>query len=235
MTMGSIHLIGGGWDEPEVYRPFVEAAGPLPRIACVVLDEGDGQVQFARWASVLRELAPCQPVPVLVPVGSRLSAHQLGSADGLLVCGGLTPAYAAALAPAAAALQDWLADRPYCGFSAGAAIAANRAVVGGWRDGELEVCPEDSAEDIDQLRVVDGLGLVDLMVDVHCAQWGTLPRLVAALGPSGRGVGLDENTALQFVDGEVTVTGLGAAHHVVVADGEARVRTYRSGSRLPSG
>ncbi|MDX6227608.1 MAG: cyanophycinase [Frankiales bacterium] len=233
--MGSIHLIGGGWDEPEVYRPFLDAAGLRPQIACVVLDQGDGQVQFSRWATVLRELAPCLPVPVLVPVGAKLSTHQLGDVDGLLVCGGLTPAYASSLAPMASHLQDWLADRPYCGFSAGAAIAATRALVGGWREGEVEVCPEDAGEDLDQVAVVDGLGLVDLMVDVHCAQWGTLPRLIAALGPSGRGVGLDENTALQVVAGEITVTGLGAAHQVVVADGEARVRTYRAGSRLPWG
>jgi cyanophycinase len=136
------------------------------------------------------------------------------------------------LSPVAKGLRHWLADRPYCGFSAGAAIAATRAVIGGWRDGEVEVCPEDSSEDLDQVSVVEGLGLVDLMVDVHCAQWGTLPRLIAGLGSSGRGVGLDENTALQLSEGELTVTGLGAAYYVVAAGGSVQVSTYRAGSRL---
>ncbi len=231
--MASLHLIGGGWDEPAVFEPFLDAAGAQPVIACVVLDEGDGQVQFTRWATVLRELAPCRPTAVLVPVVGQLSVSQLGDADALLVCGGLTPAYAAAVAPVAESLRGWLRDRPYCGFSAGSAIAATRALVGGWRDGEVEVCPEDSGEDLDQLSVVDGLGLLDLMIDVHCAQWGTLPRLIAALGPSGRGLGIDENTALH-VDGDtMTVTGLGAVHHVLAADGASEVRSFRAGSTLP--
>jgi cyanophycinase len=226
--MGSIHLIGGGWDEPSVYAPFLDAAGTHAVIACVVLDEGDGLVQFNRWATVLREVAPCRPLAVLVPLGGRLSVSQLNGADALLVCGGLTPAYAAGLAPVAATLRDWLADRPYCGFSAGAAIASTRAVVGGWREDEVEVCPEDASEDLDQVSVVAGLGLVDQTVDVHCAQWGTLPRLIAALGRSGTGVGIDENTALHLVDGTRTVTGLGSVREVTVADGVAEVRTLRA-------
>jgi cyanophycinase len=97
----------------------------------------------------------------------------------------------------------------------------------------VPVCPEDSSEDLDQVTVVEGLGLVDLMVDVHCSQWGTLPRLITALGLGGSGVGIDENTVLRLVDGEMSVSGLGAVHHVVVTDGVAEVRAWRSGSRLP--
>jgi cyanophycinase len=232
--MSSIHLIGGGWAEPDLYRPFLDQAGTQPVIACVVLDEGDGPAQFARWAGALRQVATCEPVPVLVPEGSTLALPALDGADALLVCGGLTPAYAAALAPVAAGLRAWLTGRPYCGFSAGSAIASTRAVVGGWRDGVVPVCPEDSSEDLDQVTVVDGLGLVDLMVDVHCSQWGTLPRLITALGLGGSGVGIDENTVLRLVDGERSVSGLGAVHHVVVTDGVAQVRAWRSGSRLPT-
>lgn len=231
--MSSLHLIGGGWAAPNLYGPFLDAAGGQPAIACVVLDEGDGPAEFARWAGALRQVAACEPVPVLVPEGSTLALSTLDGADALLVCGGLTPAYAAALAPVAAGLRSWLATRPYCGFSAGSAIAATRAVVGGWRDREVEVCPEDAGEDLDQVAVVDGLGLLDLMIDVHCAQWGTLPRLIAALGGDGTGVGIDENTALHVVDGEMSVSGLGAVHHVVAVAGEARVRPLRTGSRLP--
>lgn len=229
--MRSLHLIGGGWDPAAattLYGPFLEACGPRPTIACVVLDEGDGDTQFARWATVLRQVSACEPVPVLVPVGAGLDSLDVG--DGVLVCGGLTPAYAAALNLLAV---GWLGDRPYCGFSAGAAVAAVRAVVGGWRDGEVEVCPEDASEDLDQVTVVDGLGLVDLTIDVHCAQWGTLPRLIAALGPSGSGVGLDENTALHVRGDEAEVTGSGSVHHVVVAGGVATVRTARAGDMVP--
>lgn len=229
--MGSTHLIGGGWDPlaaPDVYGPFLDAAGRHPVVACVVVDEGDGDEQFARWAVALGSVASCEPVPVLVPVGGVLSVDALGSADALLVCGGLTPAYAAAMSPAAHGLRDWLAERPYCGFSAGAAVAAGRAVVGGWLDGTVPVCPDDAGEDLDQVTVVEGLGLVDAMVDVHCAQWGTLPRLIAALRNDGKGFGIDENTCLHVVDGELSVSGLGSVHEVRKADGVAEVRTLRA-------
>ena len=235
MALSSVHLIGGGWDDASataVYGPFLAAAGP--RIACVVLDEGDGEAQFGRWAPVLQGVAACEPVPVLVPLGAALDVAALADADGLLVCGGLTPAYADALAPAADAVRAWLAGgRPYAGFSAGAAVASARAVVGGWLSDGVPVCPEDSSEDLDEVAVVPGLGLLDLTVDVHCAQWGTLPRLLAALGPGDAGLALDEDTALHLTSDGAVVAGRGAVRLVrVAADGAATVTTHRAGARL---
>ncbi len=231
-----------------MYGPFLERAGASPVVACVVLDEGDGTARFARWADVLRRTAPCEPVPVLVPEGGRLSVGELGAADALLVCGGLTPAYAAALVPSGVELLAWLAegDRPYGGFSAGASVAAVRAVVGGWRAGGVAVCPEDAAEDLDQVSVVDGLGLVPWSVDVHCAQWGTLPRLLSVVGAGGRdgggvgggragvGVGIDENTALHVDGDSAVVGGLGAVRHVVATATGAAVTTFLAGASVPS-
>ncbi|WP_157936919.1 type 1 glutamine amidotransferase family protein [Geodermatophilus chilensis] len=240
--MRTVHLIGGGWDPSAaaaLYGPFLEAAGAVPTVAALVLDEGDGEAEFVRWAEVLRRTARCEPVPLLVPLGGRLDPAALGDADALLVCGGLTPAYAAALAPAAEELRTWLAEgeRPCAGFSAGAAVAAGRAVVGGWRDGGVRVCPEDAAEDLDEVSLVAGLGLVPWTVDVHCAQWGTLPRLLTAVaagrtGPA-RGLALDEDTAVH-VDGEgARVAGHGTAW-LVDGDGPvATVTPLRAGDRVP--
>lgn len=232
-------LVGGGWTVAArglVWGPFLDAVGRGRTVACVVLDEGDGAQQFSRWAEALAATAPCRPVPVLVPEGGRLDVAGLGDAAGLLVCGGLTPAYAAALAPVAGELRDWLADgpRPYAGFSAGAAVAAADALVGGWRDGEVPVCPPDAGEDLDQVTVTAGLGLVPFTVDVHATQWGTLPRLLAAVrrGAVARGVALDEDTAL-LVDGdEMTVQGLGRVHVVLPATEGALVRSVGAGQRL---
>src|SRR4051794_19694129 len=109
--MNSVHLLGGGWDlaaAPALYGPFLDAAGATPTVATVVLDEGDGQAQFDRWAEVLRRTAKCDPEPVLVPLGGRLQISALGDADALLVCGGLTPAYADALVPVADEIRSWL-------------------------------------------------------------------------------------------------------------------------------
>ena len=59
-------------------------------------------------------------------------------------------------------------------------IAPRRALLGGWRLGSTAVTHEDNAEDLDQVTVVDGLGLVSSTVEVHTSQWGTLV-------PPGRG------------------------------------------------
>lgn len=247
-----IFLIGGGWSaghRDAVWGPFLQratgrAAGGPPSIACIVVDEGDGPDQVQRWAGVLGQTAVCTPVPVLVPLGSGLSDDQraaVAAAHGLLVCGGLTPAYAESLAGVGGLIRDLVAAGvPYAGFSAGAAVAAGRAVVGGWRDGGVPVCPEDAGEDLDEVTVVDGLGLVPFAVDVHAAQWGTLPRLVAAVagGLVDSGVAVDEDTVLQVaVDGSVTVAGAGRAHLVRRpghgADG-VRVTSYAAGSAVPT-
>lgn len=223
-TASSVHLLGGGWNAgAQMYGPFLDRAGSNPTIACVVLDEGDGPEQFARWEVVLRRTASCEPVPVLVALGGRLDVGALGDADGLLVCGGLTPAYADALVPVAGELLTWLAQgRPYAGFSAGAAIAPSRALIGGWRHDGAPVCPEEAAEDIEEVTVRPGLGLVDVTVDVHCSQWGTLPRLKAALTTMTgvAGIGLDEDTAVHCYPDHTTVTGLGHAHQATSRGGK---------------
>lgn len=70
-------------------------------------------------------------------------------------------------------MRGRLADggRPYAGSSAGGAVAAETALVGGWRSDGVAVCPEDAAEDLDDVTVTAGLGLVPWLVDVHCALW----------------------------------------------------------------
>jgi cyanophycinase len=60
------------------------------------------------------------------------------------------------------------------------------------------VAPEDAAEELDELAVRPGLGLVDFAVDVHAAQWGTVGRMIAAVeaGLVECGVAIDEHTVL---------------------------------------
>ncbi|MFC5379897.1 peptidase S51 [Aquipuribacter nitratireducens] len=238
-----VQLIGGGWDDaarPGVYGPLLDVAGSGARVACVVLDEGDGHEQFRRWERVLLDTARCEPVPVLVPPGGLLDVADLGDADALLVCGGLTPAYADALVPAAGELRAWLAarDRPYAGFSAGTAVAGEHALVGGWRVDGVPVCPEDAGEDLDEVGVVAGLGLVPGSFDVHASTWGTLGRAVAAVA-SGRArscVAVDEGTAVQVVDGDARVVGTGAAWVVArAAGGSVAVTRVTAGGSVPLG
>ena len=246
-----VHLIGGGWTAEAaalVYGPFLREAGSHPRIGVLVIDEGDGPAQFARWSAVLLGVAPCRPHPLLVPIGEVFDPAVLDAVpavldsarpedlDALLVCGGLTPAYATALGPAAAQVQSWTADRPYCGFSAGAAVAATSAVVGGWLVDGRPVIPEDAAEDLDEVTVVPGLGLVPFVVDVHAAQWGTLARLLTPARLTGRpGIALDEDTVLSVSNDRILVGGPGHAHVAVPSDGTCAVRRYVAGETIEMG
>lgn len=222
-----VTLIGGGWELPAqvaCLRPFVEAAtsraeGRLPRIPFVWVDEGDGTVWSERWMALIAEVAKVDGLDVAVPIGGALDVARLEGAHGLFVCGGLTPAYADALAPAAEQVRRMVVEEglPYAGSSAGAAVASRRAVVGGYLERGRVVCPPDAAEDLDEVTVVAGLGLLDEMVDVHASAWGTLPRLAAAMTMTpdvGVGLGLDEDTAWHVTDEGVQVLGRNAVHRL---------------------
>lgn len=227
MLAVDITLIGGGWDvaaQIGCLRPYLAAAterstGGVPRVAFVWLDEGDGTDWGKRWMELVAEAGPVHPVDVAVAIGSTLNVERVRAADAVFVCGGLTPAYADALGPAAADLRRLVVEEgvPYAGSSAGAAVAARLAVVGGYLAGERVVCPPDAAEDLDPVTVVAGLGLVEEMVDVHASAWGTLPRLAAAMAMSpavGAGLALDEDTAWRVTDTGVQVLGRNAVHRL---------------------
>ncbi|WP_379228531.1 type 1 glutamine amidotransferase family protein [Nocardioides ginsengisoli] len=201
-------LIGGGREEEQVRRllaPFVEATGG-GEVACVVVDDGEG-VDLERWRGVLADAASVHDV--VLKEGRPLTAEDVAGAAGVFVAGGLTPLYAELVAPQRAAL----AGLPYAGFSAGAAIAAERAVVGGWQLDGTAICPEDAGEDLDELTVVDGLGRVGFAVDVHASQWGTTSRALQAVraGLVAEAYAVDEHTAVVVRDGAVEVAGAGAA------------------------
>jgi cyanophycinase len=199
---------------------FVRAAGGGPIVA-IVLDEGD-DTDPERWTGALRLAGAADARALVVSPARPPRAVDLADAAGVFVAGGWTPGYQESLV---AAGTDWLPrDRPYAGFSAGAAIAAAHAMVGGFRreDGGRPICAEEAGEDLEPLTVRPGLGLVPFAVDVHATQWGTFTRLVHAVdsGHVDEGWAIDEGTAL-VVDGAAAprVEGLGSAYRVA-RDGE---------------
>jgi cyanophycinase len=229
-------LIGGGREEDAVlaaHRPFVSALRDSGPVACLVLDEGP-DTDPARWEGNLRG-AGAPDVRVVVVSGDRpATADDVAGCSGVYVAGGLTPGYQEVLAGD----LGWLPrDVPYAGFSAGAAIAGRRAVVGGWRavvgGVEVAVVDDGAGEDLDPVTVRDGLGVVDVLIDVHAAQWGTLGRLChAVLAEGAEGWAVDEGTALECVDGDpVAVHGAGAAAQVLPGDdGGVAVRFFAAGA-----
>lgn len=223
----SIHLIGGGRDEARcaaVLAPFVTeamdaAASDRPVIALLLVLEPDDDSSVDRFRSLLLAAgAPEHAIRVeAILEGDRFRVEAVQGAHGIFVGGGLTPAYHDAFVDIADAVRARVADgAAYAGFSAGAAIAATHALVGGYRLDGIDVAPEDTGEEIDDLEVRPGLGLVAVTVDVHAAQWGTVGRLITAVqaGLAPRGVAIDEHTAF-VVDGVIErVRGVGRVWNV---------------------
>ena len=226
----SIHLVGGGWspgDDAGLYDLFVAEAAvrgaavgrTVPRVAVLVVVAGDVPSEQFRtgWPVTIAAGGRCDPQVTVVAAGDAFDTRVLSDVDGLVVAGGLTPAYLDAVAPIVDQVRLLVADGlPYLGFSAGAMIAADTALAGGWLIGDVPVCPESAAEDLDEVTLAEGLGLVDLAVDVHAAQWGTLSRLVAATeaGLVRGGVAIDEGTALVVGEGALVVLGTGSVWRV---------------------
>ncbi|WP_173921969.1 Type 1 glutamine amidotransferase-like domain-containing protein [Agromyces sp. Marseille-P2726] len=228
----SVHLVGGGWaDEPDgaVYTAFIAEAAtraaasarPIPRIAVIAVRDGDELEHAARLVAAALPGGEFEAHVTAVPLTGPVPATAFADVDGILVGGGLTPIYRDLLEPHFGELRRQVAAGvPYLGFSAGAAIAADTALVGGWRIGEVPVAPEESSEELDEVTVAAGIGLIDVAVDVHVAQWGTLTRLVAAVeaGLVEGGLGIDEHTVLIVGDGGFTVTGRGSVWRVLPSE-----------------
>ena len=68
---------------------------------------------------------------------------------------------------------------------------------------------------------------------MHCAQWGTLPRLLTVLAGGGRGLALDEDTAVHLDGDGARVAGRGTAWLVDGGGATVGVTATRAGHRLP--
>lgn len=205
----SIFLAGAGPDPgafPEPFDRFVRdvqarsGGERSARIAVVVHHRGGnpGEV-LPEYADPLLARGPIDVVPVLLRADCPADPAVFGGVHGLVVGGGLTPAYWAGLRASASAISRLIAAGvPYLGFSAGAMVAPGRALIGGYLINGTEVCGEECSEDLGEVEIRDGLGLAPFAVEVHAAQAGTLSRAVAAVaaGLVDRAVAVDENTAL---------------------------------------
>lgn len=244
--MTKIFLIGGGWcveTFPETYGRFLESAAKSGerRIAIIVAEEdgADSHAQFLRFFEALESvgLTSAEAFEIIVSAKKPLILEDLNQINptGIFVCGGLIPAYADALC----ADKSWLDfvnenTIPFCGFSAGAAIAAKNAIIGGWQreigEKTIQIADENAAEDLDLLEIREGLGLVNFAVEVHATQWGTLSRLVHAVDSEKtiEGFAIDENTMLE-IDGEnFKIFGAGCVYRVEKENGAIKIEIFQS-------
>lgn len=245
-----VFLIGGGWQTetfPQTYGRFLQAAAQSgqSRIAFIVAEEvgADAREQFLRFFRAFETigLKQADAFEIIVSAEKPLSKENLAEIEpgGVFVCGGLTPAYFDALCID----KSWLGfleenKIPYCGFSAGASVASENAVIGGWRrkinNQIVEIAGENAGEDLDFLDVRRGLGLVSFAVDVHATQWGTLSRLVHAVDArfADEGVAIDENTMLEISENRVSVHGAGNIYLVRRTENQTAIDIFQSGTHI---
>lgn len=244
--MTRIFLIGGGWRAEtfsETYGRFLRGAarGGQRRIAIVVVEEpgADLRAQFLRFCKAFETvgLDLTEAFKLIVSRDNPLTKEKLEQikATGVFVCGGLTPAYFDALCLDKSWLEYLFENRiPYCGFSAGASVAAEKAIIGGWRreinNRIIQIADENAGEDLDLLDVRNGLSLVPFTIEVHAAQWGTLSRLVHAVDAklADEGWAIDENTMLEFTEKNVSVSGAGCAYRIRRENGEITVKIFQA-------
>ncbi len=103
------------------------------------------------------------------------------------------------------------------------------------------MCDEDWSEELGELEVRPGLGLVPFTVDVHTSQAGLLGRTTSLLQLSGvdRAVGIDEGTCLTVHQERTSratgqVRGRGFVWDVRRRDGEeVLLRRFVAGQDFP--
>jgi cyanophycinase len=243
--MPAIFLHGGGDHAESRSNTFgrfaralrVEQPGPLALVVAEATDD-DRAASFQDYSVIFQaagvdagQIAPLFVAPIQPLTYSALAEMRPA---GVFVCGGATPLYHQALC----ADPGWVAylhdtGIPYGGTSAGAAIAAKDAILGGWRarrgGQERAMLFQGASEGLDELTVRPGLGLAPFAIDVHASQWGTLLRLVHAvdLGVVAEGWALDEDTLLEIADRSLRLYGRGHAYYVKRTDtGDTTVAIY---------
>jgi cyanophycinase len=258
MTSLLLHLflVGGGWDaeaSQAIYGRFIEAATQNERRSIVSIhvaeaddSKEDKHQQIERSQQVFYALGvkPDQLVTITLEEGETLTAQFLANfkPTGVFVWGGLTPLYQQVLTQDTSWVQYLHEhDVVYGGFSAGAVISAEQALVGGWQmqaDGRtVAIMDEDLSEGLDTIEVRPGLGLLPVSIDVHASQWGTVTRLLHAVEQqqvADNSWAIDENTTLEIQpDGTTHVWGMGQAYRIQrTQSGQVNIAIYRQGDDI---
>lgn len=197
--------------------------------------QGSAEHFLPAYASPLIAGLSCQVMALLVRSDERVAAANFDETDGIVVGGGPTPEYHRGLQDAAPTISSAVAGGvPYVGFSAGAMVAADYALIGGRLMDGREVCSEEWSEGLEDVTFLPGLGLVPFAVDVHASQAGTLGRAISAVHSRlvDEAVAIDEDTAVVVQPGRqrnLRVMGKGNAW-VVERKGEQTTVSMMTGN-----
>lgn len=229
---GQLLAIGGAEDRAGgsvLLRTFAElSGGSAARIVLVTAASGTPSVSFAEYSAAFKRLG----VPEIreLPLRSQSQSQsqgqgqadgeqtltELAQATGVFLTGGDQSRLGVLVGSAAnRILSGRLADNTLviAGTSAGATALGPTMILGGDACGRPRTGP--------------GLGLIPgVIVDMHFAQRGRLPRLAAAVRahPGHLGIGIDEDTAILIRFPRFDVLGRGAVMTVDVGNGLHELR-----------
>lgn len=233
-----IYLVGGG-PSTQLGRVDDEFVAHAKRrgnrvLVCLLADMDEWAGQFidpitSRWPEVKIEHVKLLVNPETLEDSTQWPDN-LEDIAGIVVGGGWTPGYLAALA----SKRDLIArlvrrDVPYLGFSAGSMIASRHALVGGWKHNGQPVVPEVNAEGLEELTLRDGLALITPMVQTHFGAWGNEGAVTTAIEQRwvSDGLAIDEDTCLNIdpINGRTRVLGAGRVRWFSREPGGVFVRT----------
>lgn len=215
----TLFLVGGGPSEnlSDVHDAYaasvaVRARGRSAKVAYISAGEADQVAQFveAYTAPLLSRLPDCQIITITLlpvqpgdegaePVDPTDWPASLSDLDGVIVAGGHTPSYLTGLAPRRDDLARLVRDDvPYIGYSAGASVTSRHALVGGWKVNGHPAGSEQWSEGLDEVSVVDGLGMITPTVGTHndVALGDGLLTGIIEQNLTRTTVGIDEDTCL---------------------------------------
>jgi cyanophycinase len=211
---GRLLIIGGGEDRccgTGLLERFVElCGGSRARITLVTTATGAPDEAHACYAQVFGKLGVEQTQELRLHgrsgADSPAAAAALRASTGVFFTGG---DQSRILALVGSAVNEVLREQlprglVVAGTSAGATALGRTMILGG----------EGAEVSAATVRTGPGLGLLPSMViDMHFAERGRLPRLLSAvaLDPEHLGVGIDENTAICVTGDTFEVLGSGVA------------------------
>lgn len=226
-----IFLHGGGGDDPSAnqmcFSPFVESCyriGSIPKLVLVLHQQHEADLESYQKMLIHGGAKTEHITPVLVSEDRSLLSMDIVGASGVFVAGGHTPDIHYALCQDITWLRTLKRENiPYCGTSAGATIAAQHAIVGGYkirRKGRVvQMMHPAASEGIDVLDVRAGLNILPPLfqaVDIHASQAGTLARAIHMVeqGLYHTVAAIDEDTTVELGGGEVVIYGRGQMYEV---------------------
>jgi cyanophycinase len=233
VPLGRLLIIGGGEDRccgAGLLERFVElAGGERARITLVTTAAGIPDEVHAEYERVFRKLGVERTRELRLRGRADADCDRaeaiLRDATGVFFSGGDQSRIRALVG---SRTNDILRQRlddglVVAGTSAGATALGRTMILGG----------EGSEVSAATVRTGPGLGLLSkVLIDMHFAERGRLPRLLSAvsLDPDEVGVGIDENTAILVMGNRFEVLGSGV---VTVVDAERSTVVHPAGDYDP--